>query len=302
MSVVPIALIAQLRKEIPVSLMRAKEALLANDGNVKKSILWLRRDALANGSAKASKVSGKVAAEGLVVLTMDPMHRKASLIEVNCETDFVSRSPLFADLCHRLGNSHLFYEQMDQNAPLLPSAGAMLSMDDKVISCTDGILSRIGELGEKIQMGKIAFERVSRSKGIIGGYIHRYSGTNHPPSLGRIGGIVTLNYESTHCLDSDQSAILTGLSNKIAQHIVGFNPKDITPSPDSDPSQSLLTQDFLMGGGSVENVLAQESKRLKIDNLFLSNFYRIEVGQGIVKEASNFVEEVQQQARLGSNS
>ena len=291
---IPIALVAKLRKAVPVSLLRAKEALSKNDGNLEMAIAWLEKEALSNGLAKASKVSDRVAAQGLIALTLDPNRRKGSLIQVNCETDFVSRSPLFADLCTKLGNSHLWYESMDINAPILPLNDRNSILSDKVVSCEEAILSKVGELGEKIMLGQTCLSKISTSKGIIGGYIHAYSGSNSQ-FLGRIGGLVSLNYDSNSVLNQDQMANLVDLADKIAKHIVGFNPSTILPSKDS--SDALMSQEFLSGGGVVEAVLAKESKILKVDRLWVSDFKRMEVGQGIDKVQDNFAEQVQQQVR-----
>lgn len=300
MTNIPIALVAQLRKTIPVSIVRAKKALNINGGDLTKAIAWLEKESLSMGLNKSEKISNRVAAEGLIKLTLDPKRRKGSLIEVNCETDFVSRSPLFADLCTRIGNSHLFYENMDENAPILQLDHSNITYDEKVVSIKDALLSKVGELGEKIKMGRVELSKISNTKGVIGGYIHAYSNSRHSSSLGRIGGLVSLNYDSANMLSAEQYSNLAHIADKLAKQIVGFNPESIMPSNSSDPSNSLMSQNFLSEDYTVQSMLEKESLKNKVDRLWISSFHRLEVGEGIVKEESNFSEEVQQQARLNA--
>lgn len=273
---------------MPVSLLRAKMALSINGSDLTKAIAWLEKDSLNMGLYKSEKVSGRVADEGLIGLTLDPERRKGSLIEVNCETDFVSRSPNFGDLCTKLGNSHLFYENMDLNAPLLPSNYATFSENDKVISIKEAILGKVGELGEKIKLGRVNFLKISTSKGIIGGYIHTYSNSRQGSYLGRIGGLVSLNYESAHVLSDEQFSNLAALADRIAQHVTGFNPQTISPSKGSDPSAALMCQAFMAKEDTVETVLEKEKSRYGLNRLYISSFYRMEIGDGISKEDNDF--------------
>jgi elongation factor Ts len=301
MTNIPIALIAQLRKTVPVSLLRAKKALLLNGRDLTKAIAWLEKDSLDMGLHKSEKVSSRVAAEGLIGLTLDPNRRKGALIEVNCETDFVARSPNFADLCTRVGNSHLFYEHMDENAPLIHLDHTTFSDQDKVVSIKEAIVTKIGELGEKIKLGRVGFLKVSATKGVIGGYMHTYSNSRFS-NLGRIGGLVSLNYESANVLSDQQLTNLATVADRIAQHITGFNPQSISPLKDSDSSNALMCQAFLANEYTVEEKLEREKSNNGLDRLWISNFYRMEVGEGIIKQESNFSQEVQAQARLNSAS
>ena len=78
-----------LRDRTGAGMMDCKKALVACEGDVEKSIDWLRK----KGLSAAAKKSGRVAAEGLVGLYVDG--RKGTIVEVNAETDFVARNDLF---------------------------------------------------------------------------------------------------------------------------------------------------------------------------------------------------------------
>jgi len=79
-------------------MLDCKKALEATDGDVLRAIDWLRE----KGLAKAAKKSGRSAGEGLVECYVHPGNRVAVMVEVNCETDFVARSPEFKALVHEV--------------------------------------------------------------------------------------------------------------------------------------------------------------------------------------------------------
>jgi elongation factor Ts len=90
--------VKQLRERTGVGMMECKKALQENGGDFEKAIDALRRA----GAAKAEKRSERAASEGLVEAYIHPGNRVGVLIEVNCETDFVARTPEFAALVRNL--------------------------------------------------------------------------------------------------------------------------------------------------------------------------------------------------------
>lgn len=87
-------LVKELRDKTGAGMMDCKKALKENDGDIEKSIEWLRQ----KGIASASKKEGRVAAEGLVDSYIHTGGRVGVLVEVNCETDFVARRDEFKTL------------------------------------------------------------------------------------------------------------------------------------------------------------------------------------------------------------
>jgi elongation factor Ts len=87
-------LVKELRDKTGAGMMDCKKALTANDGDVEKSIEWLRK----KGLAGADKKAGRVASEGLVGSYIHTGGRVGVLVEVNCETDFVARREEFQNL------------------------------------------------------------------------------------------------------------------------------------------------------------------------------------------------------------
>ena len=91
-------LVKELRDKTGAGMMDCKKALIANDGDIKTSIEWLRK----KGLAGADKKAGRVASEGLVGSYIHTGGRVGVLVEVNCETDFVARREEFQALVHNI--------------------------------------------------------------------------------------------------------------------------------------------------------------------------------------------------------
>ena len=87
-------MVKELRDKTGAGMMDCKKALAENDGDIEKSIEWLRK----KGMASADKKAGKVAAEGLVDSYIHIGGRIGVLVEVNCQTDFVARNDEFKAL------------------------------------------------------------------------------------------------------------------------------------------------------------------------------------------------------------
>ncbi len=90
--------VKQLRERTGVGMMECKKALVENGGDFDKAVDALRKA----GAAKAEKRAERAASEGLVEAYIHPGNRVGVLIEVNCETDFVSRTAEFAELVKNL--------------------------------------------------------------------------------------------------------------------------------------------------------------------------------------------------------
>jgi elongation factor Ts len=91
-------MVKQLRERTGVGMMECKKALQENEGDFEKAVDALRRA----GSAKAEKRAERTAGEGLVESYIHPGNRVGVLIEVNCETDFVARTPEFGALVRNI--------------------------------------------------------------------------------------------------------------------------------------------------------------------------------------------------------
>ena len=92
------ALVKQLRERTGAGIMECKRALDESDGNLDKASEILR----AQGMAKADKKVGRAARQGVIEAYIHAGGRIGSLVELNCETDFVARTPDFKTLAHEI--------------------------------------------------------------------------------------------------------------------------------------------------------------------------------------------------------
>ncbi len=165
--------VKELREKSGAGIMECKRALEQVDGDVSKAIDLLKQQ----GLAKADKKSGRAASQGLVEPYIHGAGRIGSIVEVNCETDFVARTPEFRDLAHDLAMqvaatspAYVSAEEVPESAwPELErehggrdKAGAAVVLleqpfiKDPKLTVRDLVRERIGKLGENIVVRRFA--------------------------------------------------------------------------------------------------------------------------------------------------
>ena len=181
--------VQELRKMSGAGMMECKSALSEANGNLDDAFKLLRE----KGIAKAEKKSSRDANEGLVAIKKEG--NSAAMIEVNSETDFVSRNSEFHDLV----NSILEIVMQNKNDT------------DKSIEDTKSLISdAVGKIGENIVLKNIKF-----IEGNIYSYIHN-SVTN---GMGKIGVLINFNSDSSE---------IDVIGKNICMHIAASAPKSLT--------------------------------------------------------------------------
>jgi len=108
------SLVKELRNRTSCGIMDCKKALAENDGDIDKAAEWL----LKKGIAAAAKKAGRIASEGLIHSYIHTGGRIGVLVEINCETDFVAKTPDFVefvnDICLHIAASNPAYINADQ--------------------------------------------------------------------------------------------------------------------------------------------------------------------------------------------
>lgn len=175
----------------------------------------MREEAKKEGWAKASKLQGRPMSQGLVGLVRDS--QSATLVEMNCETDFVAKNENFqglvarvTDICHRY-----FSEQGGEQGHLLKDEVNALTSEGSTLS--DLVALQVGMVGENMALRRAAYLKTTPST-ILGSYIHA-SGpqlVKDNCKLGKFGALVTIE-----CPDMDQ------VTGALCQHIIGMNPREI---------------------------------------------------------------------------
>ena len=197
MAEITAGLVKDLRDKTGAGMMDCKSALKETDGDIEAAIDWLRK----KGLSKAAKKSGRVAAEGLVVVNV--RGHEGVVAEVNSETDFVARNAEFQALVHAIAAVALEHgadvEHL-KNAHY-PGGGTV----------ADALANAIATIGENMTLRRAAGLKVAQ--GVVASYVHNAVADG----LGKIGVIVGL--EST----GDAEALLA-LGKQVAAHVAASNP------------------------------------------------------------------------------
>ena len=302
--------VKELRDMTGVGMMDCKKALAETNGEMEAAIDWLRT----RGLAKAAKKAGRVAAEGLVGVVVEGT--KASIAEVNSETDFVARNDQFQSIVGNVAKLALDAGGDVGKLSEMPYPGSGRSVSAEL---TDAI----AKIGENMNLRRTA--TLSVTDGVIGSYVHN----TVKAGLGKLGVIVAL--EST----GDKVALVS-LGKQIAMHIANTNPLSISPDDiDQDvvareraifteqakesgkPAEvdakmvegrvrkfyeesTLLAQTFVIDGETkVADVVKNAEKDLGA-SIKVTGFVRYALGEGIEKEETDFAAEVAATAGLSA--
>ena len=285
------AQVKELRERTGAGILDCKKALEEANGDIEKAVDILRQ----KGIAKAQKKQSRIAAEGVTAIY--EKENKAVILEVNSETDFVSKNDKFKDLIANIGNTVL-----NSNAKTLEEA-MELKYNDGTIN--DYIIAETAVIGEKLSFRR--FELVEKADDEnFGIYIH----------LG--GKISTL-------------AVVKGgdkaLAKSLAMQITAMNPKYMTeeevPEEVKAREMSVIKEQIANEKKDVTAEVAEKMANGRLNKFFkeiclldqeyiddskknvktfleenkmeVLSYIRYEVGEGIEKKVDNFAEEVMSQ-------
>ncbi len=187
--------IKKLREMTGVGFKDCKLALDENDGDIEKSIEFLRK----KGIAKASKKMSRTASEGLALVKED--NGQISIIEINSETDFVAKNKDFINFCKELSEINFLTKANLQKLNETKMSNGVLVKDN--------LVNLIAKIGEKITIRRADF--FDKSDGVNFSYVH----SAIEKGIGKIISVVKLSG-----LANDKIS----LGTKIAMHIAALNP------------------------------------------------------------------------------
>ena len=151
------SLVKELREQTGAGMMDCKNALKETDGNLEAAIDWLRE----KGIAKAGKKEARIAAEGLADVFIKG--NKAVIIEINAETDFVSKNDEFKELIKNVGETVL-----NSDAKTLEEANALPFGEGTI---KDLVVDRTAKIGEKLDFRRLAVIEKNDDEN-FGSYLH----------------------------------------------------------------------------------------------------------------------------------
>ena len=193
------SMVKELREATGAGMMDAKKALTETDGDMEAAVDWLRT----KGLAKAAKKQGRTAAEGLVAVAV--AGSTGVVVEVNSETDFVSRNDNFQAIVGAIAKAALGVESLEA----LKAATIGGQSVDEVVT------SAIATIGENMTLRRMA--RLSGET--VVSYVHNATAEG----MGKIGVLVALSGEDR------------GIGRQIAMHVAAANPAALSEA-DMDPA------------------------------------------------------------------
>ena len=283
--------VAELRAKTGAGMMDCKKALSETNGDINAAIDYLRE----KGIAKAAKKESRIAAEGLANVYISG--NKAVILEVNSETDFVSKNEEFTSMLDTIGNTIL-----NSNAKTLEEA---LELPCEEGTIKDLIIAKTAKIGEKLSLRRIEVVEKTDDE-TFGNYLH-------------MGGKIAV------------LTVLTGANEEVAKDVAmqaaamkpEFVREDEIPTDRVEKERAIFKEQAMNEGKPAEIAEKMVEGRLKkffkeiclVSQSFIKNgdidvatyvknnggevksMIRYEVGEGMEKRNDNFAEEVMSQVK-----
>ena len=301
MMAITASMVKELREMTGAGMMDCKKALNETNGNMDEAVEFLRK----NGEAKAVKKAGRIAAEGIVMADVAD-DKKAAIVEVNSETDFVAKNDEFKEFVANVVKQALETSSADMDAFLAESWVADSSQTVK-----DALVAKIARIGENLNIRR--FEKLE-SDGCIVSYIH---------GGGRIGVLVdadtdVVNDEVKKCLRNVAMQIAAMTPKYVSRDEVSQDYLDkekeilLAQAKQENPNKPeniiekmiigrlnkelkevcLLDQVYVQDGDLTVGKYVEKVAKENGANLSIKRFIRFETGEGIEKKKEDFAAEV----------
>ena len=287
-----------LREKTGAGMMDCKKALTETDGDMDKAVDVLRE----KGLASAAKKAGRIAAEGVVVAYYDEAAKVASMVEVNCETDFVAKNEKFVELANKIAVTVAEKNPADVDALLAMT----LSGSDETVS--DAVQELFLVIRENMKV-----RRFVRVEGTVASYIH---------GGGSVGVLVSFD------TDAADKAEFKEMGRNVAMQIAALNTPYLNESEvpaeiiehekevmrqqvinEGKPEQiadkivmgkigkfykenCLLDQEFVKDNKINIKQYTQNTAKELGGSIEIKKFVRFEKGEGIEKRQDDFAAEV----------
>ena len=285
------SMVKELRESTGAGMMDAKKALTETSGDFEAAVDWLRT----KGLAKAAKKSDRIAAEGLVAVSVDGPNGVA--IEINSETDFVAKNAEFQEMVRGIAEVALNVDSVE----------ALADADFQGKKVSEVVTDKIATIGENLFLRRIS--KISGDQ--VVSYVHNAAADG----MGAIAVLVALKGSSQE------------FGRQVAMHIAAANPQALSNN-DLDPSiiereKSVLTEQARESGKPdqvIEKMIEGRMKKFFSEVTLLGQdfvidpdltvqaasekagvkivgYVRMAVGEGIEKKGEDFAAEVAKAAR-----
>ena len=300
-------MVKELREMTGAGMMDCKKALTATDGDMDKAVEFLRE----KGLATAQKKAGRIAAEGLCKVLVSDDDKKAVVVEVNAETDFVAKNEKFQNYVTEVAQ-----QAMSTTATDLDAFMAEKWIPDQSKTVAEALAGQIAVIGENMNIRR--FEKVEEPDGFVASYTH---------AGGKIGVLVDV---VTNVVNDDIKEMAKNIGmqiaamkpqytnkNEVSEDYINHEKEILLAQIQNDPKESQKPEKVIQGmiQGRINKELkeiclldqiyvkAEDGKQTVqgyVDSVAKSSgaqisvkgFVRFETGEGIEKKQEDFAAEV----------
>ncbi len=308
MAAVTAAMVKELREMTGAGMMDCKKALAATEGDMDKAVEFLREKGLASAQKKASRI----AAEGIAYTLVSDDEKKAVVVEVNAETDFVAKNEVFRGYVADVAAQALNSSAADLDAFL-----AEKWTKDESLTVKEALAAQIAVIGENMNIRR--FERVEESNGFVASYIH---------AGGKIGVLVDVETDVVNDAVKEmarnvamQAAALKPLYTNRSEVDADYIAKEkeilaVAARNEKPDANDKIIEGMVMGrinkelkeiclldqvyvkaedGKQTVGKYVEEVAKANGAKITIKKFVRFETGEGMEKKEENFAEEVAKQ-------
>ena len=308
MAAVTAGMVKELRETTGAGMMDCKKALAATDGDMEKAIEFLRE----KGLAGAAKKAGRIAAEGIVATALTENGKKAVVVEVNAETDFVAKNEKFQTYV-----AEVAAQALNTTADSLETFMEEKWEKDPSLTVKEALASQISIIGENMNIRR--YEQVEETNGFVASYIH---------AGGKIGVLVDVE---TDVVNDDLKEMAKNVAMQAAALKPMFTSRDEVSAeyiaketeiltaaaknekPDANDKiiegmvkgrinkelkeTCLLDQVYVKAEDGKQSVAQYVASVAKANgaNVTIKKFVRFETGEGLEKKNEHFAAEVAKQ-------
>ena len=285
------SMVKELREQTGAGMMDCKKALAECNGNMAEATDWLRE----KGIAKSAKKESRIAAEGLANIYVNG--NRAVILEVNSETDFVSKNEEFTEMIDTIGNTILNSDATDLDSSLA------LPYEDGTIA--DLIIAKTAKIGEKLSLRRVGIVEKQDDE-VFGSYLHMggkiavltvLKGANE--EVARDVAMQAAAMKPAYVFTSDVPAEVVERERAVQKELAVSEgkPADIAEKMVEGRIKKYYKEICLAEQPFIKDGDISVSNYVKNNNGEIKSMIRFEVGEGIEKRNENFAEEVMNQIK-----
>jgi elongation factor Ts len=287
MAAITASMVKELRERTGLGMMECKKALAEAGGDIEKAIDELRK----SSGMKAAKKAGRTAAEGVVAAKVADDNSYGVMIEVNSETDFVTKDEGFLAFVNTVLEKAFAEKQTDATALAADVEEARQALVQKV--------------GENVNVRRVALVEAP----VVGTYVHSNNRISVLVALSGAEGeiaknvamhVAAVNPQVVKPEDMPEDVVAREKEIFVAQARESGKPEEIIEKMISGRINKFLSESSLVNQPFVKDPDTKVGKLVKDAGAEIQSFARFEVGEGIMKEEVDFAAEVAAQVGAAS--